>query len=170
LDKIIENRIGKKTMGFGAEVKSLKEKPIGELLKAVQPEDLLKYGLIPEFVGRLPIIAALHDLDEDALVEILTKPKNALVKQYSKLLDLDGVKLSFTDKALRAVAKRAMERSSGARGLRSVLESAMLDIMFELPSMEGPKEVRVGEETIVNGERPLVVLEKNKARPTAETG
>ncbi len=169
LDKIIENRIGHKTMGFGAEVKSTAEKPIGELLKEVQPEDLLKYGLIPEFVGRLPIIAALHDLDEEALVEILTKPKNALVKQYAKLLEMDGVKLTFTDKALRAIAKRAMERSSGARGLRSVLESAMLDIMFELPSMEGPKEVRVGEETIVNGERPLVVLEKNKTRP-AETG
>ena len=170
LDKIIENRIGKKTMGFGAEVQASGEKPIGELLKEVQPEDLLKYGLIPEFVGRLPVIAALHDLDEDALVEILTKPKNALIKQYAKLLEIDGVKLSFTDKALRAVAERAMERSSGARGLRSVLESAMLDIMFELPSMEGPKEVRVGEETIVNGERPLVVLEKNKTRPAAETG
>jgi ATP-dependent Clp protease ATP-binding subunit ClpX len=169
LEKIIENRIGRKTMGFGAEVKSVQEKPIGDLLKEVQPEDLLKYGLIPEFVGRLPIVAALHDLNEDALVEILVKPKNALVKQYAKLLELDGVKLSFSDKALRAIAKRAMERSSGARGLRSILESAMLDIMFELPSMEGPKEVRVGEETIINGERPLVMLEKNKTRP-AETG
>jgi len=169
LEKIVENRIGKKTMGFGADVKDAKEKPIGDLLKEVQPEDLLKYGLIPEFVGRLPIIAALHDLDEEALVEILTKPKNALIKQYSKLLELDGVKLSFTDKALSAIARKAMERSSGARGLRSVLESAMLDIMFELPSMDNPKEVRVGEETIQNGERPLVVLEKNKTRP-AETG
>jgi ATP-dependent Clp protease ATP-binding subunit ClpX len=169
LEKIVENRIGKKTMGFGADVKDAKEKPIGDLLKEVQPEDLLKYGLIPEFVGRLPIIAALHDLDADALVEILTKPKNALIKQYGKLLDLDGVKLSFTEKALAAIARKAMERSSGARGLRSVLESAMLDIMFELPSMDNPKEVRVGEETILNGERPLVVLEKNKTRP-AETG
>ncbi len=167
LEKIIENRIGRKTMGFGAEINSMKEKPIGDILREIQPEDLLKYGLIPEFVGRLPIIAALHDLNEDALVEILTKPKNALIKQYAKLLDLDGVKLTFTDKALRAIAKRAMERSSGARGLRSILESAMLDIMFELPSMEGPKDVRIGEETIINGERPLVMLEKNK---TAETG
>jgi ATP-dependent Clp protease ATP-binding subunit ClpX len=169
LEKIVENRIGKKTMGFGADIKGAKEKPIGDLLKEVQPEDLLKYGLIPEFVGRLPIIAALHDLDEAALVEILTKPKNALIKQYGKLLELDGVKLSFTEKALSAIARKAMERSSGARGLRSVLESAMLDIMFELPSMDNPKEVRVGEETITNGERPLVVLEKNKTR-SAETG
>jgi ATP-dependent Clp protease ATP-binding subunit ClpX len=169
LEKIIERRIGKKTMGFGADIMSTDEKPIGELLREVQPEDLLKYGLIPEFVGRLPVIAALHDLDEEALVEILTRPKNALVKQYAKLFELDGVKLTFTEQALTAVAKRAMERSSGARGLRSVLESAMLDIMFELPSMENPKEVRIGEETVLNNERPLVVLEKNKDRP-AETG
>jgi ATP-dependent Clp protease ATP-binding subunit ClpX len=130
---------------------------------------LLKYGLIPEFVGRLPIIAALHNLDEDALVEILTRPKNSLVKQYSKLLDLDGVKLTFSDKALRAIAKKAMKRSSGARGLRSVLESSMLDIMFELPSMNNPKEVRVGEETILKQERPLVVLGDDIKR-SAETG
>ncbi len=169
LEKIVESRIGTKTMGFGADVKSLDEKPIGDLLRAVQPEDLLKYGLIPEFVGRLPVIAALHDLDEESLVEILTRPKNALVKQYAKLLELDGIKLSFTDGALAAIARKAMERSSGARGLRSVLESSMLDIMFELPSMNNPKEVRVGEETILNNERPLVVLEKNKTRP-AETG
>ncbi len=169
LEKIVERRIGKKTMGFGADIMSVEEKPIGELLREVQPEDLLKYGLIPEFVGRLPVVAALHDLDEDALVEILTRPKNSLVKQYAKLFELDGVKLTFTDPALRAVAKRAMERSSGARGLRSVVESALLDIMFELPSMENPKEVRIGEETVLNSERPLVVLEKNKDRP-AETG
>jgi len=165
LEKIIENRIDKKTMGFGAEVQSASEKPIGDLLKEVQPEDLLKYGLIPEFVGRLPIVTALHELDEDALVEILVKPKNALIKQYAKLLEMDGVKLSFTDGALRAVAQAAMERSSGARGLRSVLESAMLDLMFELPSMDSPKEVVVNEETITQHERPLVVLEKDKAKP-----
>ncbi len=164
LEKIIEDRIGKKTMGFGAEIQSSDEKPIGELLREIQPEDLLKYGLIPEFVGRLPVIAALHELDEDALVEILTKPKNALVKQYEKLLEMDGVKLSFTDEALRAVAKIAMERSSGARGLRSVLESSMLDLMFELPSMEDPKEVLVSEETVKKRELPLVVFEKDKAK------
>ncbi len=165
LEKIIENRIDKKTMGFGADVQSTKEKPIGDLLREVQPEDLLKYGLIPEFVGRLPVVAALHELDEDALVEILVKPKNALVKQYAKLLEMDGVQLSFTDEALKAVAQKAMERSSGARGLRSVLESAMLELMFELPSMDGPKEVVVNEDTINEHERPLVVLEKDKARP-----
>jgi ATP-dependent Clp protease ATP-binding subunit ClpX len=164
LEKIIEDRIGKKTMGFGADVQSAEEKPIGELLQEIQPEDLLRYGLIPEFVGRLPVIAALHELDEDALVEILTKPKNALVKQYVKLLEMDGVKLSFTDEALRAAAKIAMERSSGARGLRSVLESSMLDLMFELPSMEDPKEVVVGEETVKKHEIPLVVFEKDKAK------
>lgn len=169
LEKIVERRIGTKTLGFGADIMSVDEKPIGELLREVQPEDLLKYGLIPEFVGRLPVIAALHDLDEDALVEILTRPKNSLVKQYTKLFEIDGVKLSFTEQALRAVATCAMERSSGARGLRSVLESAMLDIMFELPSMDSPKEVRIGEETVLNNEQPLVVLEKNKDRP-AETG
>ncbi|MCP4680489.1 MAG: ATP-dependent Clp protease ATP-binding subunit ClpX [Deltaproteobacteria bacterium] len=165
LEKIIENRIDKKTMGFGADVQSTNEKPIGDLLREVQPEDLLKYGLIPEFVGRLPVVAALHELDEDSLVEILVKPKNALVKQYAKLLEMDGVQLSFTDEALKAVAQKAMERSSGARGLRSVLESAMLELMFELPSMDGPKEVVVNEDTINKHERPLVVLEKDKARP-----
>jgi ATP-dependent Clp protease ATP-binding subunit ClpX len=165
LDKIIETRVGRKTMGFGAEVKSAKEKPIGELLKQVQPEDLLKYGMIPEFIGRLPIIAWLHELDEEALVSILVKPKNALVKQYTRLLEMDGVRLTFTEGSLRAVAKQAMVRSSGARGLRSILETAMLDIMFELPSMPGPKEVVVGEEVITKRERPLVVLEKDKAEP-----
>ncbi len=165
LESIIENRIGKKTMGFGADVKSAKEKPIGELLKEVQPEDLLKYGLIPEFVGRLPVVASLHELDEDALMEILVRPKNSLVKQYKKLLEMDNVKLTFTKEALRAVAKEAMKRSSGARGLRSVLESAMLDLMFDLPSMDAPKEVVVNEDTIFKHERPLVVFGKDKAKP-----
>jgi ATP-dependent Clp protease ATP-binding subunit ClpX len=165
LEKMIENRIGKKTLGFGAEVESRKEKPIGELLREVQPEDLLKYGLIPEFVGRLPMVATLHELDEDALVEILTRPKNALVKQFTKLLALEEVKLSFTEEALRSVARLAMKRSSGARGLRSVLEVSMLDLMFELPSMDRPREVVVGEDCIENGERPLVVFEKDKAEP-----
>jgi ATP-dependent Clp protease ATP-binding subunit ClpX len=165
LEKIVENRIDKKTMGFGADVRSQSEKPIGDLLLQVQPEDLLKYGLIPEFIGRLPIVAALHELDEDALVEILVRPRNALVKQYQKLLEMDRVKLSFTEGALRAVARDAMERSSGARGLRSVLESAMLDLMFELPSMDSPEEVVVNEETINKHEQPLVVFNKNKAKP-----
>jgi len=162
LESIIENRIGKKTLGFGAAVESRKEKPIGELLAEVQPEDLLKYGMIPEFVGRLPVVASLHELDEDALVEILVRPKNSLVKQYTKLLDLDGVKLTFADEALRAVARVAMERSSGARGLRSVLEATMLDVMFEIPSMDSPKEVVIGEDSVAKGERPLVVFGKGK--------
>ncbi|MDJ0766049.1 MAG: ATP-dependent Clp protease ATP-binding subunit ClpX [Myxococcota bacterium] len=165
LESIIENRIGKKTMGFGADVQAASKKPIGDLLREVQPEDLLKYGLIPEFVGRLPVVAALHELNEDALVEILQAPKNALIKQYAKLLEMDGVKLTFTNEALRAVARTAMERSSGARGLRSVLESAMLELMFDLPSMDSPKEVVVNEEAITEHERPLVVFEKDKAKP-----
>ena len=165
LEKIVENRIGKKTLGFGAKIVSRDEKKIGEILMELQPEDLLKYGLIPEFVGRLPVIATLDELDEDSLVEILTRPKNALVKQFTLLFDLDGVKLTFTSEALRAVAVVAMERSIGARGLRSVLEATMLDLMFELPSMDNPREVVVGEECVTNGERPLVVFEKDKAEP-----
>jgi len=165
LEKIVENRIGNKTLGFGAQISSRDEKKIGELLKELQPEDLLKYGLIPEFVGRLPVIATLDELDEDALVEILTRPKNALVKQFTLLFDLDGVKLTFTTEALRAVAVVAKERSIGARGLRSVIEATMLDLMFELPSMDNPREVVVGEECVSKGERPLVVFEKDKAEP-----
>jgi ATP-dependent Clp protease ATP-binding subunit ClpX len=164
VDKIIEQRIGKKTLGFGAEIKAMSNKPMGELLRAIQPEDLLKYGMIPEFVGRLPIVATLHELDENALVDILVRPKNALVKQYQKLFDMDEVKLTFTESALRAVAKQAIERSTGARGLRSVLEAAMLDIMFEIPSLDRPREVVVGEDCIVGSERPLVVFEKDKAK------
>ena len=165
LEKVIEERIVNKTLGFGASIKSLKEKNIGELLKDVQPEDLLKYGLIPEFIGRLPVIASLHDLDEDALVEILTRPKNALIKQYTRLLELDGVRLKFTKDALRAVASVSMKRSTGARGLRSVLEETMLDVMFELPSMDDPREVVVEKDSVINRERPLVVFEKDKAKP-----
>jgi ATP-dependent Clp protease ATP-binding subunit ClpX len=165
LEKIVEHRIGRKTIGFGAKAESVGEKPIGELLKEVQPEDLLKYGMIPEFVGRLPIVATLHELDEAALVDILLKPKNALVKQYQKLLMMDNVKLTFADGALRAVARTAMARSTGARGLRSVLEATMLDVMFEIPSMHRPKEVVISEEVVARGERPLVVLEKDRAEP-----
>jgi len=165
LEKIVEHRIGRKTIGFGAKVESASEKPIGELLKEVQPEDLLKYGMIPEFVGRLPIVATLNELDEAALVDILLKPKNALVKQYQKLLMMDNVKLTFTDGALKAVARSAMERSTGARGLRSVLEATMLDVMYDIPSMNRPKEVVISEEVVAKGERPLVVLEKDRAEP-----
>jgi ATP-dependent Clp protease ATP-binding subunit ClpX len=162
LDSIVERRIGEKTLGFGAEIPSRKDKRIGELLEQVQPEDLLKFGLIPEFVGRLPVIATLHELNEDALIDILTKPKNAIAKQFSRLFDMDGVKLSFSDKALKAVASQALKRNAGARGLRAILEHAMLDIMYEVPSQRGVKEVLVSEETILKGDKPLVVYEKEE--------
>src|SRR4249920_1584223 len=143
LEDIIENRIGVKGMGFGAGMTKKAEKKIWEYLKEVQPEDLLKYGMIPEFVGRLPVIAPLHELSEEALVDILTKPKNALVKQYQKLFEMDGVKLKFTKGALSSVAKAAQKHKSGARGLRAILENAMLDIMYELPSSVNVKEVMI---------------------------
>jgi ATP-dependent Clp protease ATP-binding subunit ClpX len=162
LDSIVERRIGEKTLGFGADIPSRRDKRIGELLEQVQPEDLLKFGLIPEFVGRLPVIATLHELNEDALIDILTKPKNAIVKQFARLLDMDGVKLSFSDKALKAVANQALKRNAGARGLRAILEHAMLDIMYEVPSQRGVKEVLVSEETILKGDKPLVVYEKEE--------
>jgi ATP-dependent Clp protease ATP-binding subunit ClpX len=162
LDAIVERRIGEKTLGFGADIPSRKDKRIGELLEQVQPEDLLRFGLIPEFVGRLPMIATLHELNEDALIDILTKPKNAIVKQFVRLLDMDGVKLSFSDKALKAVATQALKRNAGARGLRAILEHSMLDIMYEVPSQRGVKEVLVSEETIVKGDKPLVVYEKEE--------
>src|SRR6516162_9401551 len=134
LEDIIEQRIGQKQIGFGAKIQSKKERRVWELLREVQPEDLLKYGMIPEFVGRLPVIAPLHELDEAALIDILTKPKNALVKQYQKLFEMDGVKLKFTKGALGSVSKQAQKHRSGARGLRAILEQCMLDIMYEIPS------------------------------------
>jgi ATP-dependent Clp protease ATP-binding subunit ClpX len=165
LENVIGQRIGKTSIGFNAEIESKKDRKLGEILEQVQPEDLIKYGLIPEFVGRLPVVAALHELDEDQLVDILTKPKNALVKQYQKLLEMDGVKLSFGPGSLRAIAQRAMKRKSGARGLRAILETAMLDVMFDIPSMHGVKEAVVSEDAITNGERPLLVYSKERAEP-----
>ncbi|NUO52061.1 MAG: ATP-dependent Clp protease ATP-binding subunit ClpX, partial [Polyangiaceae bacterium] len=162
LDQIIQRRVGQSAIGFGAEVRSKKEFKLGELLSQVQPEDLLKFGLIPEFIGRLPILATLHELNEDALIDILTKPKNSLVKQYQRLFEMDGVKVKFSKGALIAVAKQALERSSGARGLRAILENAMLDIMYDVPSRTGVKEVVVNEEVITRGEAPLIVYGKDK--------
>jgi ATP-dependent Clp protease ATP-binding subunit ClpX len=160
LEQIVQRRIGQQTLGFGAEIKSKKDYKLGELLEQVQPEDLLKFGLIPEFIGRLPVLATLHELNEEALVDILTKPKNALVKQYQKLFEMDGVKLKFTKGALQAVAKEALVRQSGARGLRAILEHAMLDIMYDIPSRSGIKEVVVNEDVITKREAPLIVYQK----------
>jgi ATP-dependent Clp protease ATP-binding subunit ClpX len=160
LDQIIQRRLGQSRLGFGADIKGKNDMKLGELLASVQPEDLLKFGLIPEFIGRLPVIATLHELTEDALIDILTKPKNSLVKQFQKLFEMDGVKLKFTKGALQAIARKALARESGARGLRAILEEAMLDIMYEVPSKQGIKEVVVNEDAITNGEAPLIVYHK----------
>lgn len=157
LDKIIEQRIGKKSIGFGADIMSSKEKKIGNILSLVEPEDLLKYGLIPEFIGRLPVIATLDDLDEASLMKILTEPKNALIKQYQKLLSLDDVRLKFTDSAISAIAKKAVERKAGARGLRAILEDVMLDIMYEVPSRGGVSECIINEDAITKKEKPIII-------------
>ncbi|MGB5222961.1 MAG: ATP-dependent Clp protease ATP-binding subunit ClpX [Polyangiales bacterium] len=163
LDEVIERRIGERTLGFGADIPSRKDKKIGELLERIEPEDLLRAGLIPEFIGRLPVIATLHELNEEALVDILTKPKNALVKQYQKLFEMDGVKLKFATGALRAVAGQALKRNAGARGLRAIMEKSMLDIMYDVPSQADIREVVVSEEVIASGETPLIVYEKEEA-------
>jgi ATP-dependent Clp protease ATP-binding subunit ClpX len=160
LDQIIERRIGERSLGFGADIPSRKDKQIGALLQQVQPEDLLRFGMIPEFIGRLPMIATLHELTEAALMDILTKPKNALVKQFQKLLEMDGVKLKFQDDALKAIANQALKRNAGARGLRAILEAAMLDIMYDVPSRPGIKEVVITSDVIEKGEGPITVYEK----------
>jgi ATP-dependent Clp protease ATP-binding subunit ClpX len=160
LERIVEQRIGTKTMGFGAEIKTRTERRLGELLAEVQPEDLLKFGFIPEFVGRLPVTACLDDLDEAALVSILKEPKNALIKQYQKLFEFEKVKLRFTEGSLSAIAREAMKRKTGARGLRSILESIMLDIMYELPSQTNISECIINEDVILNNQRPIVLYSK----------
>jgi ATP-dependent Clp protease ATP-binding subunit ClpX len=160
LDQIVQRRIGQQTLGFGAEIKSKKDFKLGDLFAQVQPEDLLKFGLIPEFIGRLPVLATLHELNDEALIDILTKPKNALVKQFQRLFEMDGVKLKFTKTALSAIARESLARNSGARGLRAILENAMLDIMYDIPSRGGIKEVVISEEVITKGEAPLIVYAK----------
>ena len=160
LERIVEQRMNSKTMGFGADIKSRSERDLGELLAKVQPPDLLKFGFIPEFIGRLPVLASLDDLNEAALVSILREPKNALIKQYQKLFEFEKVKLRFTDGALVAIAKEALKRKAGARGLRSILESIMLDIMYELPSQTNIKECIINEDTIARKEKPIVLYEK----------
>lgn len=166
LDKIIEKRTRKSSIGFGADIQSKAEKDIGSLLKEIEPEDLLKFGLIPEFVGRLPLVVTLQSLDKDALVNILSKPKNALVKQYKKLFEIDNVELNFTDKALEAIAEKAIERKTGARGLRSIIEDVMTEIMFEIPSDERINKVVITEPTINKKERPEIqMLPEGEVRP-----
>ncbi len=157
LDKIISQRGKGSAIGFGADVKDNDDRGVGEVFQDLEPEDLLKFGLIPEFVGRLPVIATLTDLDEDALVTILTLPKNALVKQYERLFELEDTKLTFTEDALRAIAKRAIERKTGARGLRSIMEDILLDTMFDLPGLDSVKEVVVNEEAVTSDKAPLMI-------------
>jgi ATP-dependent Clp protease ATP-binding subunit ClpX len=164
LEKIIGDRLEGKSIGFGAHVAAPEERRTGELLKQSEPEDLLKFGLIPEFVGRLPVIATLEDLDIAALVQILTEPKNALVKQYRKLFELEDVELTFTDEALTAIAQRAIERKTGARGLRSIIEAILLDTMFDLPTMEGVTEVVVDKDVVDGRKDPVRVFEESKRK------
>ncbi|WP_417245649.1 ATP-dependent Clp protease ATP-binding subunit ClpX [Celeribacter sp.] len=164
LDRIIAQRNKGSAMGFGADVKNDDDRGVGELFQELEPEDLLKFGLIPEFVGRLPVLATLEDLDEDALVTILTQPKNALVKQYQRLFELEDAQLSFTEEALSAIAKRAIERKTGARGLRSILEDILLDTMFELPGMENVSEVVVNEEAVTSDAKPLMIFAEDGAK------
>ena len=157
LERIISARGRGTSIGFGAEVRAPDERRVGEVLRECEPEDLLKFGLIPEFVGRLPVVATLEDLDEPALIKILTEPKNALVKQYQRLFEMEGVKLGFTKDALEGVARKAIGRKTGARGLRSILEANLLDTMFELPSLEGVSEVAINREVIEGRAKPLYI-------------
>ena len=165
LDKIIAQRGKGSAMGFGADVRDNDERGVGEIFTDLEPEDLLKFGLIPEFVGRLPVLATLEDLDEDALVTILTQPKNALVKQYQRLFELEDTTLTFTEDALSAIAKRAIERKTGARGLRSILEDILLDTMFELPGLDSVTEVVVNEEAVTSDAAPLMIHADTEKEP-----
>ncbi len=159
LDDVIGQRVGTKSLGFGADIKSEKEKNIGEILSKMQPEDLIRYGMIPEFVGRVPVVATLHDLDQDALVQILTQPKNALVKQYQKFFEFEDTNLKFTDGALTSVSIEAIKRKSGARGLRAILEDVMLDIMYDLPSQPNVRECIINEEVVNKKTDPVLLYE-----------
>ncbi|NLM13996.1 MAG: ATP-dependent Clp protease ATP-binding subunit ClpX [Epulopiscium sp.] len=162
IEKIIEKRIGKKGMGFGAEIKSKKEKNIGEILNHLLPQDLLKFGLIPEFIGRVPVIVTLNSLDEEALIQILTEPKNALIKQYKKLFEMDDVIIEFEKEALSLIAKKALERETGARGLRAILEEMMTDVMYEIPSTKDVEKCIITKETVESKKMPELVINPNK--------
>jgi ATP-dependent Clp protease ATP-binding subunit ClpX len=163
VEDIINERIGKKTMGFGAKLQSEKEMNIGAILQHVENEDLLKYGLIPEFVGRLPVVSSLNDLTEEDLVRILKEPKNAIIRQYKRLVEMDGVNITFNDDAIRAVARKAIDRKTGARGLRAILEDCMLNIMYEIPSSDNIEEIILKREAIENNLEPLIVYKNNSA-------
>jgi ATP-dependent Clp protease ATP-binding subunit ClpX len=167
LERIIQRRQGSNVMGFGAEILKPSEKSVGETLLDVQPEDLIKFGLIPEFLGRLPVIATLGELNEDSLVRILTEPKNALVKQYRQLFEIEGANLRFTDSALSAIAQESIKRKSGARGLRAILESALLDIMYDLPSVDNVKECVVSEDVVLKKEPPILLFDQTKNKKQA---
>lgn len=167
LEKVIQDRANKGGIGFSAEVRSKEQvKSLSEALEGVEPEDLIKYGLIPEFVGRLPVVATLNELDEDALVRILTEPRNALTKQYGKLFEMESVELDFREEALRAMARKAMERNTGARGLRSIMEGVLLDIMYDLPSMEHAAKVIIDESVIEGDSEPLLIYENSDEEPS----
>jgi len=168
LDKVITNRGDGSTIGFGAKIKDVDERRVGAILQDVEPDDLLRFGLIPEFVGRLPVIATLEDLDEEALVKILTEPRNALVKQYQTLFQMEEVQLSFTDEALSEIAKKAIKRKTGARGLRSIMEGILLDTMYDLPTFEGVREVVINGEVVIGKAQPLLIYaERQKASDKA---
>lgn len=163
VDKVIARRTTKSTIGFGADIKKSEEKDVAKILEEVQPEDLLKFGLIPEFIGRLPVIVALHPLNEDALVRILSEPKNALIRQYQKLLGMDHVELIFEDAAVHAIAKKAIERNTGARGLRAIIEKIMTKVMYEIPGMKDVESCTVTEDNILNGTQPVLKRKKQKS-------
>ncbi|MDQ4095833.1 MAG: AAA family ATPase, partial [Actinomycetota bacterium] len=164
LERIIESRIGRKGVGFGADVRKMEQKDLGTILEHVLPEDLLKYGLIPEFIGRLPVITHVHNLDKEALVEILTEPKNALVKQYKKFFDFDGVELEFADDALEAVAEQSMLRGTGARGLRAILEEVLLNVMYDLPSRQDVGKCVISGDVVREKVNPTLVPRTSKSR------
>jgi ATP-dependent Clp protease ATP-binding subunit ClpX len=162
LEQIVQRRQGSKSLGFGAKILKKEDKKIGDILRMVQPEDLIKFGLIPEFLGRLPVIATLDELGESSLIRILTEPKNALVKQFQHMFEIEGVNLRFTDSALSAVSTEALKRKSGARGLRAIMETSMLEIMYTLPSIENVKECVIGEDVVLNSEDPILLYEQTK--------
>jgi ATP-dependent Clp protease ATP-binding subunit ClpX len=170
LDTVVKRRKGKKSIGFGATVENDKKMKLGETLANVRPEDLLKFGLIPELVGRLPVIATMQELEEEDLIRILTEPKNALTKQYQRLFELEEVRLRFTEGALSAIAKKALKRKSGARGLRSVMEEAMLDVMYDLPSKKNVQECVISEQVIDDGDYPVILYTNPEEKKLESTG